>query len=235
MSNLRVKGFEYISFWEEDSLGIIAIRADSRGISNVGVINELILALGTALADEKIKAVAITGINEVFLMGLVWDSKKQDFLEVIDSSHMLATIIYGIRKPVFSLLNGDCQNFGYELALLTDRIIARPSCNVGFSTDYGFMAGGSLTWNRYRYTGIGRSRAGVNVDVVGDDKNFLQFCKDYILDKQHFDFSTVRRAMLGQLQSALMAETDTQLRNYYKRLSVEREGAKQQVEQQQQQ
>lgn len=217
MSNLRVKGFDYISFWEEDNIGIIAIRIDSKGVTSVGVINELILSLGTAMSDNKITSIAITGINDVFLKGLVWESDKQDFLEVMDSSHMLATILYGIRKPVFSLLNGDCLNFGYELALLTDRIIARPSSNVGFSADYGFMAGGSMTWSRFRYTGTGKSRAGINVDVVGDDANFLGYCKEYINDNQRFDFSTIRRANFGLLQNAIMAETDTQLRNYYRK------------------
>lgn len=218
MSNLKVHGYKHITFWQEDGIGVIALRTDSRGIANVDIISELIMAFGTAVADDDVKSVALTGINRNFLAGLNWYEESQDFLETVDMSHTLVNIIAALKKPVFCLLNGDAYDYGYELALLSDCIIAVEGANVGFNSGYLFMGGGTATWPRFRTLGRAAAAAGTNVDlVVPSGDNFLEEAKKFILANSGFDFSSVRKISLANIASAILIETDNLLRSLYRR------------------
>lgn len=218
MSNLKVHGFKYITFWQEDNIGVIALRSDQKGFSNVDIIRELIMAFGTAAADDDVKAVALTGINNVFLTGLSWFEESQDFLETVDMSHTLVNIMAAMKKPLYALINGDCIDYGYELALLSDYIISTEKAKVGFNSGYIFMAGATATWARYRYVGTGKCKEGINVDrVVRSSGEFLSESKKIVLSTMEMDFASIRRIELSRISSAILMETDKLLRNFYKR------------------
>ncbi len=216
MSNLRVHGYKHITFWQEDGIGVIALKSDSRGVCNVDVIRELIMAFGTAVADDEVKSVALTGINNNFLTGLSWFEDSQDFAETVDMSHTLVNIIAALKKPVFALLNGNCIDYGYELALLSDYIISDENTVVGFNNGYLFMAGGSATWPRFRFLGTGGAKEGINVDrVIPANADFLTRSKELILSYSDFDFPSIRRNLLSGITTAVLLETDKLLRSFY--------------------
>ena len=48
MSNITVKGFDYVSFWREDTVGVIVLRTDSSGKISSSVLGELMMAIGKA-------------------------------------------------------------------------------------------------------------------------------------------------------------------------------------------
>lgn len=216
MSNLRVHGYDHITFWQEDGIGVIAVKSDSGGRANVDMIQELIMALGTAVADDQVKTVALTGINNNFLSGLLWFEEKQNFTDAVDASHTLVNIMASMSKPVFSLLNGNAIDYGYELALLSDYIIASDGVEVGFNDGYLFMAGGSLTWSRYSYLGIGSASERINVDhVISTGSDFLKESKEFILANSAFDFPSTRKLRLMDIQTAILVESGKLLRTFY--------------------
>lgn len=223
MSNLKVHGFNHITFWQEDGIGVIAIRSDSNGRINVNLIQELIMAFGTAIADSEVKAVALTGINDNFLTGLNWFEDSQGFEDTIDTSHTLVNIIKAMKKPLFALLNGDAIDFGYELALLSDYIIAVKKSNVGFNNGYLFMAGGSHTWNRFRFLGTGHAQERINVDmVIENEGEFLEDSKKLIRENMLVDFPSIRQNRLAGISRSILVETDKLLRSYYSRFREEK-------------
>ncbi len=226
MSNLKVHGYKHITFWQEDGIGVIAVRTDSSGRSNVNLLQELIMTFGTAVADDLVKAVALTGINHNFLSGLLWFEESQGFEDTVDMSHTLVNIIAEMKKPVFALLNGDAIDYGYELALLSDYIIALDGVRVGFNDGYLFMAGGSLTWNRYSRLGIGPVEERVNADtVIGTEKDFLDEAKKIVMANSSFDFPSIRKLRLANISSAIHVETEKLLRSYYSGKNEEKQKA----------
>ncbi|MCL5785264.1 MAG: enoyl-CoA hydratase-related protein [Candidatus Thermoplasmatota archaeon] len=214
MANLRVSGFKHVSFWAEHDIGIIAVRTDTGGKANVEMLGELVIAVSNAAVDENVLALVITGTNNNFLAGLLWNPESQDFLHTLDTSHTLVNLLIKFEKPIFALLNGDCMDFGYELALITDYIIATEGSRVGFSRGYTFIAGGSVTWNRFRSPGVQCAEERVNVDRVLPMDSFLDKSMDTVRDLSSFPFSIIRQQMASQIVRGTSLEADLLIRNY---------------------
>ncbi len=216
MVKINVSGYKHISFWRESNTGIIVLKTDNEGSASVDIIQELISALGLALGDERVRSLAITGENNNFLTGLTWIEGKHVYSEVIDLSHTLANMLAAFPYPVFSLVNGRCLDYGYEIALLSDYIIARPDVQIGFNDGYHFMFAGSLTWNKFRFLGTGQARERVNVDkIIESEEEFLSESQKFIERNSSFDFMSVRKLVLGDLQKCIAIESEQLLRFYY--------------------
>lgn len=179
MSDIRVKGFDDISFWREDDIGLIVIRSSSAGQIRKKTLDELILALSTASIDPSVKTIAITGQNEVFARDI---GDWEDPTEILNSLRALASIIYSLEIPVVAVVNGDAIDTGYELALLCDAVIASPEARLGFNRSYMFAMGGSLSSLKYTALEISRATERVNCEYVFPASDLLGEAKTKIQD-----------------------------------------------------
>ncbi|HLH85730.1 MAG TPA: enoyl-CoA hydratase-related protein [Thermoplasmataceae archaeon] len=205
MSNLRTKGFKWITFWREDSVGVIVIKATSDGMIADEALPELFVALTTAATDDQVKSVALTGQNMTFLKGIIYD--KSSVIEMLDSARALVSVAVTIEKPIYSVVNGTCTDFGYELALLGDCIIAHGGCDIGFSRDYRFIMAGSVTSRRFSPFKVEKAEAGKNVDFVVPADNLLGDSKTMIETLNMLSRANNRRIiMAADVRNALLAE-----------------------------
>lgn len=216
MNNVRVKGFKDITFWQDSGIGLIVLRSDENGLVNGNAIGELVAAIGTASIDDKVEAVAITGLNENFSTGLKVERNDLDTVRaVLDSSNSLVSLIYSLEKPIFSILSGDATNMGYEIALLSDVILSHNGNRVGFDAGYNFIAGGSITSVRFRNKfEASIAEEGRNVDRVLPKDTLLEDAKNFILEHKDFDYHLVRRRAMRGLRESMLEERENFMRRY---------------------
>lgn len=210
MSNITVKGYDYVSFWREDTVGVIVLRTDSSGKISPSVLGELMMAIGKAAIDDDVKAIAITGQNFVFCKGLLDAGNQRSYLE---QARALASTLASIEKPTFALINGDAFDFGFELALLCDKIIAADGCRLGFYKEYSFILGGSLTSSRLQELARVDAKVGSNCDLIINRDTFLEDSKG-VINKSRGALMVLRRRMaLRNLIEALNMEHLAYLQN----------------------
>jgi Enoyl-CoA hydratase/carnithine racemase len=210
MSNITVKGFDYVSFWREDTVGVIVLRTDSSGKISSSVMGELMMAIGKAAIDDEVKSIALTGQNFVFCKGLVDTGNQRSYLE---QARALASTLASVEKPTFALINGDAFDFGYELALLCDRIIAAEGSRLGFYKEYSFVLGGSVTSSRFQELARVDAKEGSNCDLIINRDTFLEDSKG-VINKSRGTLMVLRRRMaMRNLIEALDMEHLSYLRN----------------------
>lgn len=192
MSNITVSGYDYVSFWREEEVGLIVLRTNSSGKISEKVMGELMMALGNASIDENVKKIAITGQNFVFCKGFTDEPKTKLFL---DMARALASTLGSLEKPTFALINGDAFDFGYELALLTDEVIAAEGVRVGFYREYSFILGGSITSNKFSELSRTEAKAGINCNRTLNKDTFLEEAKK-LMQKSRGNLLMLKRRML---------------------------------------
>ncbi|QRF74887.1 3-hydroxypropionyl-coenzyme A dehydratase [Thermoplasmatales archaeon] len=208
MSDIRVDGYQSISFWKEESIGIIVLRSDDNSGLDISHISELVTAVGTAAMDDSVKAVALTGINMRFATHLNFESNVSQIDNMMDYTRALLSLVYTIDKPIFSILNGNAIDVGYEIALLADVMISSNNIEVGFSPQYTFMLGGSITSARFKDLDRGKPASGVNSDLVYHSENLLDDAKKYITDHLLFDYPLIRRRRMISFRESLLEERE---------------------------
>ncbi len=203
MSDIRVKGFEEISFWREDEVGLIVLRSSSSGKIRKETIDELMMALSTASIDPAVESIAITGQNEIFATELLgWDKP----FEMLNSLRALASIIYSIEKPLYAIVNGNAIDIGYELALLCDTIIGAPEAKLGFTKQYMFSMGGSMTSLKFQKTEVRKALEGINCDYVFPSSDLLGESKTLIQETSSFKIVLRRKSRMRQIRETLGEE-----------------------------
>ncbi|AKA49607.1 hypothetical protein IX51_11390 [uncultured archaeon] len=216
MNNVRVKGFNDITFWQDSGIGLIVLRSDDNGLINWNAINELVAAIGTASIDDKVKSIAVTGMNEHFSVGLKADSTDFETAKaILESANSLISLIYSLEKPVFSVLSGDAIDAGYELALLGDVVISHEENRVGFNRGYNFSIGGSITVQKFRNKlDLCDASEGSNVDVLLPKDKLLDEAKKYILNHQDYSYHLLRRRSMRGLRESILEERENFLRQF---------------------
>lgn len=203
MSDIRVKGFDDVSFWREEDIGLIVIRSSSEGQIRKKTIDELVMALSTASIDPSIKSIALTGQNEVFCRDIGdWENPT----DIMNSLRALASIVYSLEKPVTAILNGDATDTGYELALLCDTIISSPNSKLGFNPSYMFSMGGSLSSLRFNSIEILRAGEKVNCDYVFPEADLLGLAKTKIQEISSNNLVLRRKNRLRFIREAVGEE-----------------------------
>ncbi len=210
MSNITVKGFDYVSFWREEEIGVIVLRTDSSGKISPSVLGELMMAIGKAAIDDDVKAIAITGQNFVFCKGLTDIRNHKSYLE---QARALASTLASVEKPTFALVNGDAFDFGYELALLCDRIFASDGSRLGFYKEYSFILGGSITSSRFHELARVDAKEGSNCDMIIARDTFLEGSKNGIGKARGGLMVLKRRIAMRNLIEALNMEHLAYLQN----------------------
>jgi|YelNatPaOPRAMG01_1025707.scaffolds.fasta_scaffold09309_6 enoyl-CoA hydratase/carnithine racemase len=207
MSDIRVDGYKSISFWQEDNIGLVVLRPDDSSNLEISHISELVTAIGTAAMDDGVKAVAITGLNMRYGTGFNFGDRRSTE-NLMEYCGALLSLVYSIEKPIFTIVNGNAIDIGYEIALLGDVVISSNAIEVGFSSSYTFMLGGSITSSRMKNPGRGRAVSGVNVDIAYNPENLLDDAKRYITDHFLFDYPLVRRRRMISFRESLLEERE---------------------------
>lgn len=203
MSDIRVKGFDDISFWREDDIGLIVLRSNEKGQIGKKTIDELIMALSTASIDASVESIAITGQNEKFAVELLgWENPS----EVLNSLRALVSIMYSLEKPIFAIINGDAVDIGYEIALLCDVAISSPVAKLGFSKDYHFCMAGSVSSLRYSQLEVTTSTERVNCDYVFPPSDLLGEAKTKIQEISSDKLVLRRKSRLRSIKEAMGEE-----------------------------
>ena len=208
MSDIRTDGYNRISFWKEDSIGLIVIRSDKNGNCDQDLFKETLQAVSLAYMDDSVTSIAFTGINEYFLHDVLVDETKGTFQEFFDMIHTLIRTLSAIRKPIFSVVNGIATGIGYEFALLADAVIASRSAQLGFPQKYSFVCLGSLTSQRFGLRTVSKAAEGKNSDYVFPPNNFLADAKALINELSGLDYPLFRRVRLSNYEPAMLAEKD---------------------------
>ena len=204
MSNIRVQGYDQISFWQEEGVGVIVLRTNSRGLIGVRGTEELLTALSIASVDREVKSVAITGMNNIFCKGIEKAKIQDEKKEFLDACTSLATLISSMKKPIFALLNGDAINEGYEIALLCDLIISKKGFSLGVDKGYFFKMGGSLTSLRFRGFKLAKAIERENTDLVlSEDETFLQDSISIIHREEVYPYPARRNSFMVNLKGVL--------------------------------
>ncbi|MHB1439248.1 MAG: enoyl-CoA hydratase/isomerase family protein [Cuniculiplasma sp.] len=206
----RVAGFKEISFWQEDGIGVITILSDDAGKVTLLFFEEFLKAISLAMADDKVKSVAITGSNDNFLSGVRNFGKNQN-MQFLDMVNTVASFVAMLNKPVFSLVNGKCSDLGVELSLLTDISIAREGSIFSISNNYLPTMGLSRTISKYPYFLNGKAKEGLNCDIVFSQDKFLDQANDYMLDNFQAYLPMARRQRFGEINLILANERATYL------------------------
>ena len=221
MNNVNVDGFSGISFWREDSLGIIVIKTNKNFNVTRNTIDEIILALTSASLDSEVKAVAFTGQNNYFANSI--EANKCETLDLLESARTLCLSLASFDKPVFALLNGPSKNSGYEISLLTDYIISTTNNEVGFSNDYEFIMGGSVTSQKFKSIDIGLAKENLNVDAVVARENFLGDSVELLNKINSHVMVQTRKSRLRHIREVLDDEHLRYIKNRYAALLKDHE------------
>src|SRR5215467_12890952 len=146
--------YEYIKVEIEPPIATITLdRPKVLNALSPAVIAELGQALSGLDADDRIRAVVITGGPKVFAAGAdIGDMAERTAAEQLVRDQTGAwSPISGFKKPLIAAVNGYCLGGGCELALMCDLIIAgdtarfgQPEINLGIIPG----AGGTQRWPR---------------------------------------------------------------------------------------
>lgn len=126
--------FVSVRFWNENSVGVIAIDNGPENLLDVNVIGELMAALTIANQDRGVKYVALTATGSLFFTGGVnWASINPDYdsvREFIRAFKALESLMLVLNKPIVTILNGSVMGLGIELIALSDLTIAPPDVKI---------------------------------------------------------------------------------------------------------
>ena len=213
MSDLRVDGYEQISFWQEDGVGVIVLRS-ANGVATDQLFDELALALSQASIDDHVRSLALTGFNLKFLREVRFDgSSIESFLSYLERLRTFASIFYSIRKNVYSIVNGDAINIGFEIALLSDMIISSDLARLGFSDDYQYRLLGSSTGSRFNFPAESKAAVGRNCDFVLNSSTLLEDAKKLIL-KDSINRYLPRRVKFFDFEKVILMERELLIDHY---------------------
>lgn len=153
----------------EDHVALIKLnRPDALNALNTELLGELIEALESADANDKVRCIVLTGSEKAFAAGAdIKEMSDKTFVEV-NTENLFADFgdrIEQIRKPVIAAVSGYALGGGCELAMACDFIIASDTAKFGQpEINLGVIAGmgGSQRLTRF----VGKSKA-MDMNLTG--------------------------------------------------------------------
>jgi enoyl-CoA hydratase len=147
-------GYEHIQVDVEPPIGTVTLnRPKVLNALSPELIAEVGKALGELDADDRVRAVVLTGGQKVFAAGAdIGDMVERTAVEQLsrDQTGRWAPII-AFTKPLVAAVNGYALGGGCELALMCDMVIAGDSARFGQpEINLGIIpgAGGTQRWPR---------------------------------------------------------------------------------------
>jgi enoyl-CoA hydratase len=151
---IAAMGYEFINVDLEPPIATVTLnRPKVLNALSPGLIGEVSDALRELEADDRIRAVVLTGGPRVFAAGAdIGDMAERTAAEQIQRDQTGRwSVISGFSKPLIAAVNGYALGGGCELALMCDLIIAgdtarfgQPEINLGIIPG----AGGTQRWPR---------------------------------------------------------------------------------------
>ncbi len=198
-----VDGFKRLSFWREESVGVVTLLAP--GYIDNELLEELIRVFSIAAVDDKVGSILITGSNYIFSRGLSLPASKtyadlRDFYKRIQS---LALFWMALEKPIFSAINGTVANSGIALALLADEVFYSENSKLVLDKDEPIVLLGSTTIPQKIVVQNGALR------VKGVETNKDSMMQD-VFEKtkglQTISYHRVRRNRFPELEKTMLQE-----------------------------
>ncbi|WP_375262878.1 enoyl-CoA hydratase [Palleronia sp.] len=154
--------FKTIVVETEDHIALIRLnRPDAMNALNAQLLGELAQAVSEAEANEKVRAIIITGSEKAFAAGAdIKEMSERSFVDVFmgDMFARDVGVIERCRKPIIAAVAGYALGGGCELALMCDFIIAADSAKFGQpEINLGVVAGIGGTQRLTRL--VGKSKA----------------------------------------------------------------------------
>lgn len=154
--------YETIIVDVEDDVALIRLnRPDALNAINSKVVEELALALAAAEANEKVRAVVLTGSDKAFAAGAdIREMAEKTFVDMFTEDFFgpLNEAFLKFRKPVIAAVSGYALGGGCELALMCDFIIAAENAKFGQpEINLGVVAGIGGTQRLTRLVGKSKS------------------------------------------------------------------------------
>jgi enoyl-CoA hydratase/carnithine racemase len=179
----------------EKNIGIITLnRPEVRNAINQYMQEELLEVFGSWDADPQVRAVILTGGNQIFAAGAdIAAMVKKTAWEQFHRSPSLLDLTYRIEclsKPIIAAIAGFALGGGCELAMACDMRIAGKSARMGQTEiNVGIIPGAGGTVRLTRLVGIGKAKELVMtgkmisaeeacrinlVNAVVDDENVME-------------------------------------------------------------
>lgn len=161
---LNAKGVDFVElinllYEKENDIGIITLnRPRVSNALNYDLLRELNQLIDAIAADDKVKAIVVTGGNKVFAAGadIAYMSDKEPFeAEAFAAmNHDTFNKLANLDKPVIAAIAGLALGGGCELALACDIRVASEVCKIGLpEINLGIMPGGGGTQRLSRLVG----------------------------------------------------------------------------------
>ena len=136
-------------------------RPDALNALNSELLGELATALGDAEANDRVRAIVLTGSEKAFAAGAdVREMSEKSFVEVFsdDMFRGETAAVMRCRKPVVAAVAGYALGGGCELAMMCDFIIAADTAKFGQpEINLGVIAGIGGTQRLTRAVGKSKS------------------------------------------------------------------------------
>lgn len=146
----------------EDHIALIRLnRPDAMNALNSALLGELATAVTEADANERVRAIVLTGSDKAFAAGAdVREMSEKSFVDVFSEDLFTRETerFLTCRKPIIAAVAGYCLGGGCELAMMCDFIIAADTAKFGQpEINLGVVAGIGGTQRLTRV--IGKSKA----------------------------------------------------------------------------
>ena len=136
-------------------------RPDAMNAINLEMIRELADAFTELDANEKVRAIIVTGSEKAFAAGMdVSDMASKSFVDVFSTDIFSAEVqkIERCRTPMIAAVSGYALGGGCELAMMCDFIIASETAKFGQpEINLGIVAGMGGTQRLTRFVGKSKS------------------------------------------------------------------------------
>jgi len=127
------------------TLRVVLDRPEKLNAVDTPMLNELLIRLGDAAADDSVRAVRLTGAGRAFCSG--GDLTGGDTHGAVQAANAVVRAITEMPKPVVAGVHGPAVGVGCPLALACDLVVAARSAyfqlafsNVGLMLDGGASA-----------------------------------------------------------------------------------------------
>ena len=146
----------------DDHICLIRLnRPDALNALNAQMLRELGKALAAAEANDKVRAIVLTGSEKAFAAGAdVTEMAGKSFVDVVyeDLFARASADILAVRKPIIAAVAGYALGGGCELAMICDFIIAADTAKFGQpEINLGVIAGMGGTQRLTRLVGKSKS------------------------------------------------------------------------------
>lgn len=198
-----VEGFHKISFWREESVGVVTLLSPGH-IENT-TLEEMIRVFSIAAMDDKVSSILITGSNYIFSRGIKIPESRtyadlRDFYKRIQS---FVLFWIALEKPIFTAINGTATNNGLSFALLGDEVFHSENSKIVLDKEEPVMLLGSYTIpERVVLQGNALKVKGIE---AGKD-TMMQEVFEKVKNLQKISYHRVRKNRFLDLEKTLLQE-----------------------------